>query len=381
MTTFIGATEAARTLGVTKPTLYAYVSRGLLSREVAVDGRTSLYDREEIETLATRSRRTEPAERPSIDVQIATGITRLHDDSPTYRGRRVVDLAASRRFEDVADLLLTGDLDDSRAGWTIDRAALDRARLIVDAAQPCDPVTALTLTALSLGGHHPDEMAAAARTLIALAPSVLGGPLSGDIAERLARAWVRQPSDELTAAVSTALVLLADHELATSTLAVRVAASVRTAPAAAIATGLNVVAGTFHGAASQAAATMFDEAIDGGARASVDDRLGRGERLPGFGHTVYRTGDPRFAPLIAAVRTIPAPAERLELVEALIAEAGRAVGHLPNVDLALGALLFVADLPRDAPIFAVARIAGWGAHYEEELRERPVRFRGLSAPR
>ncbi len=381
MTTLIGASEAARTLGVTKPTLYAYVSRGLLSREVAVDGRTSLYDRGEVETLATRSRRKAQPERPSIDVQIATGITRLHDDSPTYRGRQVVDLAPTHRFEEVADLLLAGRLDRDDTRWKVDRARLERALPVVAAAQPCDPMTALTLTALSLGERGPDAMADVARDLIMLAPSVLGGPLRGDVAERLARTWVRRPSDELTSAISTALVLLADHELATSTLAVRVAASVRSAPGAAIATGLNVVAGPFHGAASQASAAMFDEAIDSGVRITVEDRLRRGERLPGFGHTVYRKGDPRFAPLLVAVRAVPAPAEQHELIDALIAEAGRTVGHLPNVDLALGALLFVADLPRDAPIFAIARVAGWGAHYDEELRERPVRFRGLSAPR
>ena len=381
MTTLIGAAEASRTLGVTKPTLYAYVSRGLLSRRAAIDGRTSLYDRTEIETLAARSRRRTPVERPSIDVQIATAITHLDDDSPSYRGRRVLDLVGSCRFEEVADLLLVGDLAGDRSAWRVDRAALEHARRVVAAAAPTDPITALALSSLSLGDRPEGDAAAVARALITMAPSVLGGPLGGDVASRLARAWVRRPTDELTAAISCALVLLADHELATSTLAVRVAASVRTTPAAAIATGLNVVAGPYHGAASSAAAAMFDEAAETGATQTVEDRLRRGERLPGFGHTVYRTGDPRFAPLLAAVRSIPAAGDRIERVDAVIAEAGRSVGALPNVDLALGALYHVADLPRDVPVFAVARIAGWGAHYAEESNERAVRFRGLAAPR
>jgi len=216
--------------------------------------------------------------------------------------------------------------------------------------------------------------------LIALAPSVLGGPLAGHVATRLAKAWTRRPSAELIDAISTALVLLADHELATSTLAVRVAASVRTAPAAALATGLHVVAGPLHGAASEAAAVLFEQASEHGARATIRERLGAGRRLPGFGHTVYRNGDPRFPPLLAAVRSLPYT-ERHEVVEDVIREAGRAIGHLPNVDLALGALYFVGRLPFDAPLFAIARIAGWAAHYEEELGERPVRFRGLATPR
>ena len=53
----------------------------------------------------------------------------------------------------------------------------------------------------------------------------------------------------------------------------------------------------------------------------------------------------------------------------------------PNVDLGLGALTFVAGLPGDIPLFAVARIAGFAAHLQEEMRERPVRYRGIARPR
>jgi len=376
VSTLIGSTEAATTLGVTKPTLYAYVSRGLVARQVAVDGRTSLYDRTEIEALANRSRRQPAAERPSIDVKIATAITRLHDDSPTYRGDRVVDLVTTRSFEQVADLLFADGRPES--AWRLDTAALTRARTIVDAAAPVSPITALGLAAMSLDGESSADAAVVARQLLTIAPSILGGPQNGGIAGRLTRAWRRRPPPELVDAVSTALILLADHELATSTLAVRVAASVRTSPAAAIATGLHVVAGPFHGAASQAASRLFELAADVGATDAVGSYRRRGERLPGFGHSVYRRGDPRFEPLLGAVRRIPAPAERLRIVDEVIAEAGRSIGHLPNIDLALGALYHVADLPADAPVFAVARVAGWAAHYDEELGERPVRFRGLS---
>jgi citrate synthase len=203
--------------------------------------------------------------------------------------------------------------------------------------------------------------------------------MRGTVAGRLARAWVRRPSPELVAAIDRALALLADHELATSTLAVRVAASVRASPAAAIVAGLGVVSGPLHGGASRAAAELFQEAAT--STAAVHRRLEAGERLPGFGHSVYRTGDPRFAPLLDAVRAIPVDPDRLAVVDAVIGQAGREIGHLPNVDLALGALYFVGGLPHDAPVFAIARIAGWTAHYVEELGERPVRFRGLSRER
>ena len=78
MTTHVGATEAARLLGVTKPTLYAYVSRGVIGRRLSPDGRTSLYARDEIEWLRSRSNRRQ-AEPPTIDVTVASEITSLDD--------------------------------------------------------------------------------------------------------------------------------------------------------------------------------------------------------------------------------------------------------------------------------------------------------------
>ena len=66
------------------------------------------------------------------------------------------------------------------------------------------------------------------------------------------------------------------------------------------------------------------------------------------------------------------------MIDVVLAEVLRTIPTAPNVDFALGALSWVAGLPDDVPIFAVARIAGWAAHYDEELAEPPVRFRGLA---
>jgi citrate synthase len=59
-------------------------------------------------------------------------------------------------------------------------------------------------------------------------------------------------------------------------------------------------------------------------------------------------------------------------------EAGVRLTRPPNIDLGLGALAFIADLPPDVPLFAIARIAGFAAHLTEELAERPLRYRGLA---
>ena len=173
-------------------------------------------------------------------------------------------------------------------------------------------------------------------------------------------------------------MLLADHELATSTLAVRIAGSVRTDPYAAIVAGLAVVSGTLHGAAGAAASALFDDCDELGAADAVRRRLAARERLPGFGHTIYRNEDPRFTVLVEAVRQLPDPEGRLFVFDDLLAEAGRVVSRPPNIDLALAALAFVGGIDPTAPLFAIARIAGLGRPPRRGARRAP---RPLPRPR
>jgi citrate synthase len=355
----------------------------MVERQRAVDGRTSLYVREAIEELAARRNTRSPAERPSIDVQIGSSITHLSDDGVTYRGHDVAELARSSSFESVAELLWTGELPANAPTWPVDRILLERCTRVVEASETPDPIRALALTATVLGEDAETERSAVptARRLLAVAPSVLGGPQRGTTASRLASAYVTRPDDQLIRTIDRVLVLLADHELATSTLAVRVATSVWPDPGSALATGLLAVGGRLHGRAASGTTDLFREAADLGARDAIRRRLDRGERLPGFGHSVYRNGDPRLAPLLETVAGLSGHETRYATVDDVRTEAGLAIGHLPNVDFGLGALNFVADLPDDVPLFAVARIAGWAAHHDEELTERPVRYRGLTKTR
>lgn len=384
MTTLVPASEAARILGVTKQTLYAYVSRGVVDRRVAVDGRTSLYDRDQLEELAGRRRRRAEIQRPSIDVQIGSSITVLDDAGISYRGHDVVDLAATRSFEAVAELLWTGSPPDDDPTWRPDRDDLATCRAVIAASGIRDPTAVLTLAMTALPSVPDDGSglaAGTARRFLAVAPSLLGGPQRGTMAERVTRACVRRPDDVLVDAVRRALVLLADHELATSTLAVRVAASVRASPSAALACGLATVGGRLHGRAASEAVSLLRRAAGSGAQSAVAATVEAGGRLPGFGHTVYKAGDPRFAPLFDTVRSLPDPDGYGDVAAAVLREAGRRIDRLPNVDFALAALHLVGGLPDDAPLFALARVAGWAAHHDEELTERPVRFRGMARRR
>lgn len=377
MATYLRAPEAARRLGVTLPTLYAYVSRGRVGRVRAADGRTSLFELDEIETLrASTGRAVPPA--PSIDVQISTAVTQLDEDGVRYRDVPVHELVGEG-FERVAEFLWTGSLPGPRPTWRCENELIDIAPDTRGLLRLAAHLAAMP----EIDGGPDDPGVAATRTLLAAIPVAAGVAADGVYAARVARLFAEDhdttPDPALVTAIDTALVLLADHELATSALAVRVATSTRSSPIAALLAGLATVQGPHHGGASHHVHRFLADAHDhGDAGAAIAQRLERGERVPGFGHAVYRRVDPRVDPLLAAVRRIPDPTNRLHTVDAVITAAGSQLPQHPNVDLAVGALTFVADLPPDAPLFPIARIAGWTAHRIEELDERPLRFRGLS---
>ena len=191
-----------------------------------------------------------------------------------------------------------------------------------------------------------------------------------------ARLWPalagRRATPEQERLLNAVLIVLADHDLAVSTLAARVAASARANPYAVVSAGLGALDGPQHGAASTLAHRFLAEALTDPVGA-LAERLRTGSPLPGFGHRVYRTRDPRTALVLDLLGDGPVRAA-LDAVAAPLA--GRPDGF-PNVDLALAAVVHAHDLRPDAgeAIFAVARTVGWIAHAVEEYAEPGLRFR------
>jgi citrate synthase len=384
MDRMLSTEEAARRLGVKVPTLYAYVSRGLLASHRDPDRRASLFDLADIEALAARSRGgRQTATRLAT---ITTGVSQLDQQlGPIYRGRLATELATASAFEDVAELLWAvpesddGDWSAPELGHCPLATTLDRMRWALVLCGATDPLRA---------DLRPVAVARAARRVAAALTEVVGpaprgedrgAPLAARLAARLAAPASAEPPARAavpTAAVNAALVLLADHELATSTMAVRVAASVRADPYDALMAGLATLAGPLHGGASQQAYELLVVAERDGAARALNDTLREQGRLPGFGHTVYKSGDPRFTALLQLAEPLLDPARRAIVREVM----ELAVAHdvpLPNCDLALAALTWGTRMPPDTgrTLFAVARVAGWTAHYLEELAEPPLRFR------
>jgi citrate synthase len=390
----IDAAEAARRLGVKPATLYAYVSRGVLRRRPGSDGRRSMFDAAEVAVLARRGR---PRRAAETELVVESAVTALVGDRPYYRGRDVLALAGTARYEQVAAWLWTGEPEaftDPVPAW---RMAPDTLASVRDAQRglPADllpldrmPVIVTVLAGLDPLRFHLDPPAVIAAGQSIVAGLVEGLPVpdggarrDGSVAERLWSRLTSRPPDGLLDVLEATLVLLADHELAASTLAARVAASVRADPYAVVLAGLGVLSGPLHGGASLAAERMLAEVRDPSDAARViGDRLRRGDRIPGLGHRVYPGADGRGARLMDLLRAAVPGHERLASAEAVIAEAGRRKLPAPNVDLAVACLARVADMVpgAGAAIAAVARTAGWLAHgMEEYARGRMLRPRAV----
>jgi len=405
VTEWIGAAEAAQRLGIKPASLYSYVSRGVLTPRRGSDGRASLFDAAEIEDLARRGKPRRGA--GGAELVIESELTEIADDRLRFRGHDAIALATSRSFEEVASLLWTGSFDDpsAKGPWratgeaiaagTAAQAALPPDTYPLERLQVIVPAVAAT-DRLRLHLDRPAVIAAASGLIAAMADCLpAAGPdaavagddsaaLAGDdsIAGRLAtKLCQRRPSAGLVAALRAALVLAADHELAASTLAARVAASVRADPYAVVGTGLGTMSGALHGGASLGAEVLLASA-SGPADAPrvVGELLRRGERIPGLGHFVYQTGDPRAMLLLDLIRAAAPDSARLAVAEAVLAEAGRRALPAPNIELALAVLASVAGMVPGAgeAVFAVARTAGWLAHaLEEYARATPIRPRGV----
>ncbi|MEU5879300.1 citrate/2-methylcitrate synthase [Spirillospora sp. NPDC047279] len=430
---WIDAATAAERLGVKPATLYAYVSRGVLRRRRDEDGRRSLFAAAEIEELARRGR---PRRPPSpTELAIESALTTLGPDRHYYRGLDATELAADHSYEQIAEFLWTGEPLDAPDAGTPGAAATDgdatdggapdgdatdgdatdgdatdgdatdgggwrapddglAAAVAAQAGLPGDvlPLDRLQLITMALAATDPlrfqldrDGVIATARALIAGMVDALpaaGAPAGGSVAGRLwGRLAARPPAPGMTRALEAALVLLADHELAASTLAARVAASVRADPYAVAGVGLGTVGGPLHGGASFGAERLFAEIGEPGRAARViAERLRDGQRVPGFGHSVYKSGDRRFAVLSGLVESVAPDHPAVAVAAAVRAEAARRRLPEPNVDFALATLTAVAGMPPGSgeAIFAVARTAGWLAHALEEYeRATPLRPRAV----
>ncbi|WP_436794955.1 citrate/2-methylcitrate synthase [Actinospongicola halichondriae] len=379
--------QASRRLEVKPETLYAYVSRGLIRSEKVPGQRRSRFLRADVERHASRSRRG--GRTAGLEVVVETQLTLLEPSGHLYyRGWDVADAVAEASFEEIASWLWTGTVADTP--FVASESAVAVARSAVDAVGDLPPIDRFR-TALAVMRHadpfradrRPSAVADTGRSTVAAMVEcldVLGRHDAPDGAPLAARLWARitdaKPSASRVRFLDAVLVLLADHELASSTFAARVAASTWADPYLVFQAGLAVLGGPLHGGASEQARQLLREAGETSAAEAIGRRLGNGDRIPGFGHRVYESSDPRADVVFQVLGPDDVPC----VVPEILAVMDERKLPFPNIDFALAAAAETygfADGATEA-VFAVARTVGWLAHAIEEY-EHALRFRPRAA--
>jgi len=315
------------------------------------------------------------------------------------RGHTLADLAANLGYDGAVGLLWEGFAGEGlsreimRARLAEGRAkAFARLGEWLDRAAGRPPVEAVRLALASL----PDDSAPA--DILATLPVAIAtllrrrqgaAPLAPDPARGTADDLLRMThgkavSPALAAALDTYFCAVIDNGLNTSAFTARVIASSRASLVSAALGAYCAFTGPLHGGAPGPTLDMLDEAAaSGDVAAWAEKKLAAGKRLIGFGHRVFRLGDPRAALLHEALDklgdSLGPGAGRLAFAGEVERAVGAAFARLkpgrpplnPNVEINAALLLDAVGFPRDAfmPVFAVARAAGWLAHAMEQQKE------------
>jgi citrate synthase len=196
------------------------------------------------------------------------------------------------------------------------------------------------------------------------------------LAERFLLRWRGEADPGRAAAIDAYWITAAEHGMNASTFAARVIASTGADIAAALSGAVGALSGPLHGGAPARVLSMLDEVErSGDAERHVAELLGRGERIMGFGHRVYRAEDPRARALRRIAQRLGA--RRLQVATELERAALEALAaHKPdrvlatNVEFWSAVVLDHAQVPQSlfTPLFVCARTAGWSAHIAEQHR-------------
>lgn len=395
---YIPRSQALAILGIKPQTLYAYVSRGWIrSVRKPGGGKVSLYAREDVDNVRARSTArmghgvaAAGAMRWGEPI-IPTAITEITAQGPRYRGRGAVDLARSgASFESVAELLWSGMLFEETLRWRVAKVPKELVpftRLMSSFDPDEHLIDTFALVTLHLGmsrGTVPERIGTAspseaARQLIQMLVGCMGllGPTRSfepmDEGESISGALLRvlgaAPTADNRRSMESILVLLADHELTSSTFAARVAASagalLHECVAAAIATNSGLEMGRLY---HRIEAWLMPSGNAGQMLQRVGNIQEQGGSPSGFNHPIYPKGDPRADYLLSLASSHSRKPQKLKnLLEFLEQGRVRMLLH-PRVEMGVIAACQAMRLPTRAPggLFTIARTAGWVAHVLEQ---------------
>ena len=321
-----------------------------------------------------------------------------------YYGYDIHDLARGASFEEVCYLLWHGqlptraELGDLQSQLAAARPLSESSLRLMKQLPSSDGMDMLRTLTSALGQYDPEandsSMQANERKAVRLTAQLGslvatygrmqagGGPIQPDPALGHAANFLymltgQRPNALATRAFDIALVLHADHELNASTFAARVAAATLTDLYSATVAAIGTLKGPLHGGANAEVMKMLIEIGPEASPERVDEairgKLARKVKIPGFGHRVYRTEDPRATHLRRMSKELGERAgntrwyEMSQRIEHLVTGEKKLY---PNVDFYSASTYYTLGIPIDlfTPIFAVSRVSGWTAHCLEQYR-------------
>lgn len=345
---------------------------------------------------------TEDLYKPGLEGVIAgdTTVSSVQQTSLAYRGYNILDLSENTNFEEVAHLLLYGELPTSGqlsefqtlmaeyrplASEVIqslrliptDVGMMDVLRSMVSFAGHFDPVK----------GSSADDLRRRAVWLTALCGALVAAryrlvnkqepldpkPGLSHAGQILYQCLGKDPDETTTRLLDLTLILYAEHEYNASTFATRIVASTLSDLVSGIVTGIGTLKGPLHGGANEAAMkmlTQFKSADE--ASKWIRDAFARKEKVMGFGHRVYKQGDHRAHILEAELRKLAEKKGQnkwMEIYDAIKDPMVNEKKIFPNVDYPCGLTYYLLDLPIDmyTPLFVCSRVTGWSAHFIEQI--------------
>jgi len=420
-TDYVTAAEAMKILNVRQQTLYAYVSRGLIRSIGQAGHKGRLYWRDDLRRLESRSlaRHGHGAVAASAmnfgEPIIPTSVTEITPDGPRYRGRLATDLARARLpFEAVAQLLWTGMLNDTNVEleWP-KRKPWHELNALIEASwrmQPGNLLDVFSIVTLHLGMQPSQrrgrtataepadlDMASAGIDIIQMLVGCCGlmSPRSHfksmetgqSVAQGILSSLAVESTEINRESMEGLLILLADHELSPATVAARVSASTGCTLHRCVVSSIAASTGSLTGQLYDRVEEFFDSASTMQAlMRRANTLLERGVAVPGFGHPIYPRGDPRARYMLDLARRRSDNSRQMNAIYQFVDQIAKEHGLLPRQELGTVVLTRAIGLPRrtSGAISALARVAGWLAHVQEQrmygsvLRPR-AQFIGSSA--
>ncbi|WP_046215572.1 citrate/2-methylcitrate synthase [Paenibacillus wulumuqiensis] len=339
-------------------------------------------------------------------VAASSSISSIVDGVLTYRGYNIDDLAVNASFEEVAYLLWFGKLPNQNELDQLQKD-LDKYAVLPDALieqmklypKDMNRMAALrsAISALALYDEQADDMSREANELKVIKlqaqlPAIVAAlgriaegqepvaPLQGvSIAHNfLYMLKGEQPEDTAVKALDQALVLHADHELNASTFAARVTVATLSDMYSGITSAIGALKGPLHGGANEAVMKMLEEiGTEDRLESYIQEQLDNKVKIMGFGHRVYKNGDPRAKHLQKMSRELGEMNNDLSLynmcvrIEEIVTGSK---GLKPNVDFYSASVYTMLGIPRNlfTPIFAISRVSGWAAHILEQYENNRI---------